>query len=62
LVADHHPLVYRYAYRLSGNQADAEDVAQQTFLTAQQSLHQLRQPENPVPWLLAIPRVSRPLG
>ncbi len=56
LVADHHALVYRYAYRLAGNQADAEDVAQQTFLTAQQNLHQLRQPENPVPWLLAIAR------
>jgi RNA polymerase sigma-70 factor (ECF subfamily) len=56
LVIDHHAVVYRLAYRLTGNQADAEDVAQQTFLQAQQSLHQLRTPENPLPWLCAIAR------
>ena len=56
LVIDHHGVVYGYAYRLTGQQADAEDVAQQTFLMAQQHIHQLRQPENPVPWLLAIAR------
>lgn len=56
LVLDHHALVYRLAYRLTGNQADAEDVAQQTFLQAQQSLHQLRTPENPAPWLCSIVR------
>jgi RNA polymerase sigma-70 factor (ECF subfamily) len=56
LVVDHHAVVYRLAFRLTGNQADAEDVAQQTFLQAQQCLHQLRTPENPAPWLCAIAR------
>lgn len=56
LVVDHHAMIYRLAFRLTGNQADAEDVAQQTFLQAQQNLHQLRTPENPVPWLCAIAR------
>jgi RNA polymerase sigma-70 factor (ECF subfamily) len=56
LVIDHHAVVYRLAYRLTGNQADAEDVAQQAFLQAQQHMHQLRTPENPVPWLCAIVR------
>ncbi len=56
LMIDHHAAVYAYAFRLTGQQADAEDVAQQTFLMAQRNLHQLRQPENPVPWLLAIAR------
>jgi RNA polymerase sigma-70 factor (ECF subfamily) len=55
-VSDHHGVVYGYAFRLTGNQADAEDVSQQTFLTAQRHLHQLRSPDNPVPWLLAIAR------
>ncbi|MCA9271085.1 MAG: sigma-70 family RNA polymerase sigma factor [Planctomycetales bacterium] len=48
--------VYRFAYRLTGNQPDAEDVTQQTFLTAQQCMHQLRDQDNPAPWLLAIAR------
>ena len=56
LVADHHQVVYGYAFRLTGNQADAEDVTQQTFLTAHRCLDQLRQPERPVPWLLSIAR------
>ena len=56
LVADHHRVVYAYAYRLSGNQADAEDVTQQTFLQAHRNLDQLRQPDRPVPWLLSIAR------
>jgi RNA polymerase sigma-70 factor (ECF subfamily) len=56
LIAAHHAAVYRFAFRLAGQQADAEDVTQQTFLVAQQHLQQLRQPENPLPWLLTIAR------
>ena len=56
LIADHHAAVYRYALRLSGNQADAEDLAQQTFVNAQQRLEQLRDPGRAGGWLLAIAR------
>jgi len=56
LVADHHAAVYGYAYRLSGNEADAEDLAQQVFLTAQRKLDQLRSAESVRGWLLAIAR------
>jgi len=56
LVVDHHRDVYRYAYRLTGRVADAEDLAQQTFLIAQQRLHQVRQPERVLSWLFAILR------
>ena len=56
LVADHHRVVYAFAFRLTGNQADAEDVAQQTFLMAHRNIDQLRQPDRPVPWLLSIAR------
>jgi RNA polymerase sigma-70 factor (ECF subfamily) len=56
LVQDHHRDVYRYAFRLTGRQADAEDLTQQTFLIAQQRLHQVRQPERVVSWLFAILR------
>lgn len=56
LVVDHHGDVYRYAYRLTGREVDAEDLTQQTFLIAQQRLHQVRQPDRVVSWLLAILR------
>jgi RNA polymerase sigma-70 factor (ECF subfamily) len=56
LVVDHHRDVYRYAYRLTGRVADAEDLTQQTFLIAQQRLHQVRQPERVLSWLFAILR------
>lgn len=56
LVVQHHRDVYRYAYRLSGNQPDAEDLSQQTFLIAHQRLDQLRDPDKAAAWLFAILR------
>ncbi|MEX1098403.1 MAG: sigma-70 family RNA polymerase sigma factor [Planctomycetales bacterium] len=56
LVEQHYVLVYRYAYRLSGSACDAEDLAQQTFLTAQRKLDQLRDPSRAKGWLCAIVR------
>lgn len=56
LVDQHYALLYRYAYRLSGSAVEAEDLTQQTFLTAQSKLHQLRQPEHAKAWLFTILR------
>lgn len=56
LVVDHYSDVYRYAYRLSGSIADAEDLTQQSFLLAQRNLTQLRLPESARGWLYAILR------
>lgn len=56
LVAAYHAELYRYAYRLSGCQADAEDLTQQTFLQAQRSQHQLRDPGSARAWLYTILR------
>jgi RNA polymerase sigma-70 factor, ECF subfamily len=56
LVRQYHAVVYRYAYRLTLSVADAEDLAQQTFLVAQQRLSQVRQPEKVERWLLAVLR------
>jgi RNA polymerase sigma-70 factor (ECF subfamily) len=58
LVADHHAVVYTYAYRLTGSVADAEDLTQQVFLQAQNKLHQLREPRAARTWLYAILRNS----
>lgn len=56
LVADHHAAVYRYAFRLSGSTADAEDLTQQVFLAAQQKLDQLNDPDKALNWLFAMLR------
>jgi RNA polymerase sigma-70 factor, ECF subfamily len=56
LVAEHHQAVYAYAFRLCGSAPDAEDLTQQTFLSAQQKLGQLRNLERTRGWLFAILR------
>ncbi len=56
LVKAHHEAVYRYAYRLVGSVPDAEDLAQQTFLIAQQKIQQLRDPDKADRWLFAVLR------
>ena len=58
LVLAHHSAVYRYACRLTGAAADAEDLTQQTFLIAQQKLHQLREADRAGGWLFAIARTT----
>jgi RNA polymerase sigma-70 factor (ECF subfamily) len=56
LVAEHHQAVYRYAFRLAGTAADAEDLTQQVFLTAQRKLRQLRKTDRVRSWLFTILR------
>jgi RNA polymerase sigma-70 factor, ECF subfamily len=46
--------VYRYAFAVLGQRADAEDVTQITFLNAYRSLEQGVRPRKPSNWLLAI--------
>ncbi len=58
LVEANYALLYRYAYRLTGSAADAEDFTQQAFLTAQEKLDQLRAVDNAKAWLFAIVRNS----
>jgi RNA polymerase sigma-70 factor, ECF subfamily len=58
LVDEHYQAVYRYAYRLSGNLADAEDLTQKVFLTAHGNLDGLRDVEKAKSWLFAILRNS----
>src|SRR5262245_42140117 len=54
LYRQHGPDVYRYAYAVLGNHADAEDVTQTTFLNAYRALEQGVQPRKPANWLLTI--------
>ena len=56
LVDEHYVALYRYAYRLSGSAADAEDLTQEAFCKAQASLVQLRDAERAKPWLFSILR------
>jgi RNA polymerase sigma-70 factor, ECF subfamily len=56
LVADYAEVLYRYAYRLTGSVADAEDLVQQAFLVAVDKLDQLREPAAARSWLFAVLR------
>jgi len=56
LVEDYYLALYRYAYRLSGNRVDAEDLTQDAFCKAQMQYRQLRDPDRVKPWLFAILR------
>lgn len=56
LVDEQYLPLYRYAYRLTGRSADAEDLVQEAFCQAQMRYHQLRDPSQPRGWLFAILR------
>lgn len=56
VVARHQDSVYRLARILTRNAAAAEDVLQQTFLSAWQSAHQFRADASVRTWLLTIAR------
>jgi RNA polymerase sigma-70 factor (ECF subfamily) len=56
LVEEHYVTLYRYAYRLSGSSADAEDLTQEAFCKAQLNFGQLRDPSRARPWLFSILR------
>jgi RNA polymerase sigma-70 factor (ECF subfamily) len=56
LVEEHYVSLYRYAYRLTGSEADAEDLTQEAFCKAQINLAQLRDPSRVKSWLYSILR------
>jgi RNA polymerase sigma-70 factor (ECF subfamily) len=56
LVDDHYVSLYRYAYRLSGSAADADDLTQDAFCQAQLKMGQLRDPNRAKAWLFSILR------
>jgi RNA polymerase sigma-70 factor (ECF subfamily) len=58
LVAAYHAELYRYAYRLTGSQPDAEDLTQHVFLMAHSRGEQLRDVGSIRNWLFAILRNS----
>jgi RNA polymerase sigma-70 factor (ECF subfamily) len=56
LVDTQYEALFRYAYRLSGSAADAEDLTQETFGKAFARFSQLREPEHAKAWLFRILR------
>ena len=56
LIDAHYDSLYRYAYRLSGSAADAEDLTQEAFGKALARLSQLRDPDRAKGWLFRILR------
>ena len=56
LIEAHSDSLYRYAYRLSGSAADADDLTQETFAKALVRVSQLREPDKAKGWLFRILR------
>lgn len=56
LVADHGTVLYRMAYRMVGQQHEAEDLVQETFRSAWQSRERYEPDRNDRAWLVAILR------
>ena len=54
LVERHSPNVFRLAYRMTGNQHDAEEVVQEAFLRAYQKLSQFAARANFGTWVYRI--------
>lgn len=54
LVERHGPNTYRLAYRITGNQADAEDVVQETFVRAYRRLGRFEERSRLATWLYRI--------
>lgn len=54
LYQNYYQFVYRYAWKLSKNEADARDIAQEVFLQVYKSLPSLRDETLFVPWLRKI--------
>ena len=54
LVTRYQDRVYRFLLRRTGSSAEAEDVAQETFLRAWQKLHTYESERPLAPWLLTI--------
>ena len=50
----HSKHVYRYAYGMLHNRADAEDVTQTTFMNAFRALERGEDPRSPLNWLISI--------
>src|ERR1700727_3601378 len=66
LVARHSQSVFRVAFRITGNEADAEEIVQETFLRGYQRLESFQQSSAFGTWIYriavncALNRISRP--
>jgi RNA polymerase sigma-70 factor, ECF subfamily len=56
IIAEHADVLYRYASRLTGNSADAEDLTQQTLLIAHAKIDQLHDEQCARAWLMTVLR------
>jgi RNA polymerase sigma-70 factor, ECF subfamily len=62
LVERHSHNVFRLAYRMTGNQHDAEEVVQEAFLRAYQKLSQFAERANFGTWVYRIAATTRLTG
>lgn len=56
VVADYLAMIYRFVYRLVGNEADASDIAQEVMVKVWKNLGKYNPKQNIKPWLFKIAR------
>ena len=56
LVIRHQGMVFRFLFHFMGNQADAEDITQETFITVHRKLHQHNPAQSFKSWMMTIAR------
>jgi len=54
LIKLHGKAIYGFCYKLSGNQADADDLYQETFLKAMEVRHKMDVSQNPKAFLISV--------
>ncbi len=56
VVQQYHRDILNFLYRMAGNRAEAEDLAQETFIKAYQKFDSLEEPDKVKSWLFRIAR------
>ncbi|MFC3769372.1 RNA polymerase sigma factor [Paenibacillus sp. GCM10012303] len=54
LIKEHGKAIYGFCYKLAGNQADTDDLYQETFLKAMEMRHKMDVNQNPKAFLISI--------
>jgi RNA polymerase sigma-70 factor (ECF subfamily) len=55
-IDNHHAVLFKHAFWMTGNRSLAEELVQETFYQAWKSRQGIKNEDNPLPWLLTVLR------